>query len=103
MLVRILVNAVALLAVFFLLWGVHGNDAIVQALVMAVLVTLINSFVRPIILLLTLPVHRDACEAGQCAEVYFGQHGRAWVTAGSVIARVARPRCAYRSLRARGR
>ncbi|HEV3231841.1 MAG TPA: phage holin family protein [Candidatus Dormibacteraeota bacterium] len=56
MLLRVIVNAVALLAVFFLLWDVRGNDAIVAALVMAVVVTLINSFIRPVILLLTLPV-----------------------------------------------
>ena len=56
MLLRIVVNALAILAVFFLLWDVRGNDVILTALVMAVIVTLVNSFIRPVVLLLTLPV-----------------------------------------------
>jgi putative membrane protein len=57
MLVRIVVNALALLVVFFIFWGVPGtSDAVLKALVMATILTLINSFIRPIILLLTLPV-----------------------------------------------
>ena len=57
MLVRILAYTLALLAVFFVVWGVHGsNDVVVTALVMAVILAVINAFIRPIILLLTLPL-----------------------------------------------
>src|ERR1041384_6893415 len=57
MLARLAVYTIALLAVFFLVWDVHGGqDVILTALVMAVLLAVINAFIRPIILLLTLPV-----------------------------------------------
>jgi putative membrane protein len=57
MLVRLLVNALALLLVFFLVWGVHGgNDVVVTALVLSVVLALINAFIRPIVILLTLPI-----------------------------------------------
>ena len=55
-LARLLVNALALLAVFFLVWGIHGNDVLVAAIVMAVILALVNAFIRPIVILLTLPV-----------------------------------------------
>ena len=57
MLVRLAVYTVALLAVFFVVWDVHGgNDVVLTALVMAVLLAVINAFIRPIVLLLTLPL-----------------------------------------------
>jgi putative membrane protein len=56
MLGRIAVNTLALLVVFFLIWGVHENNAIVAAIVMAVVLALVNSFIKPVILLLTLPI-----------------------------------------------
>jgi putative membrane protein len=57
MLVRLLVNALALLLVFFLVWGVHGgNDVIATALVLSVVLALINAFIRPVVILLTLPI-----------------------------------------------
>ena len=55
MLIRLLVNVVALLAVFFLIWNVHGNDAVLTAVVMAVVLAIINAFIKPIVILLTLP------------------------------------------------
>lgn len=57
MLVRLLVYTLALLAVFFVVWGVHGgNDVVLTALVMAVILAVINAFVRPVLLVLTLPL-----------------------------------------------
>ena len=53
---RIIVNALALLVVFFLIWGVRGNDLIIAALVMAVILALVNAFIKPVVLLLTLPL-----------------------------------------------
>jgi len=57
MLVRLLVNTIALLVVFFVVWGVRGgNDVVITALVMAVILAVINAFIRPVLLLLTLPL-----------------------------------------------
>ena len=53
---RIGVNTLALLLVFFVVWDVHGNDVVVAALVMAVVLALVNAFIRPVVLLLTLPL-----------------------------------------------
>jgi putative membrane protein len=58
MLVRLIVNTLALLAVFFLVWNVHGDfgQVLLPAIVMAVVLAVVNAFIRPVILLLTLPI-----------------------------------------------
>ncbi len=57
MVMRVVVNTLALLAVFFLVWSIPGNlNTVLTALVMAIILAVINSFLRPILLLLTLPV-----------------------------------------------
>jgi putative membrane protein len=56
MLVRLIVNTLALLVVFFLVWDVRGDNVLIVAVVMAVVLAVINAFIRPVILLLTLPV-----------------------------------------------
>jgi putative membrane protein len=57
MLIRLLVNTIALLVVFVLVWDIHGgNDVLLTALVMAVVLAVINAFIRPVVLLLTLPI-----------------------------------------------
>ncbi|MHB8508054.1 MAG: phage holin family protein [Candidatus Dormibacteria bacterium] len=53
---RILLNTLALLLVFFVVWDVRGNDVVIAALVMALVLALVNTFIRPVVLLLTLPV-----------------------------------------------
>jgi putative membrane protein len=53
---RILANTMALLLVFFVVWDVRGNDVVIAALVMAIILALVNTYIRPVVLLLTLPV-----------------------------------------------
>jgi putative membrane protein len=53
--VRLIINAVALLIVAYLLPGVHVSS-FVGALVAAVVLGIVNAIVRPILVLLTLPV-----------------------------------------------
>jgi putative membrane protein len=57
-LVRLIVNTVALLAVFFVVWGIHGDfgQVLLPALIMAAVLAVANAFIRPVILLLTLPI-----------------------------------------------
>jgi len=54
-LIRFLINVLALLVVFFLVWHVQGDNILVTAVIMAVVLSVINVFIRPIVLLLTLP------------------------------------------------
>jgi putative membrane protein len=53
--VRLIINAVALLIVAYLLPGVHVSSFI-GALVAALVLGIVNAIVRPILVLLTLPV-----------------------------------------------
>lgn len=53
---KVFINTLALLLVFFVVWDVRSNEAIIAALVMAVVLALVNTFIRPLVLLLTLPV-----------------------------------------------
>lgn len=55
MLTRFLIHAVALLFVFYVIWHVH-TGIFVAALVMAVILALINTIIRPVLVILTLPV-----------------------------------------------
>jgi len=49
-----LINAVALVAVAYLLPGIHVSD-FVTALIAALVLGLVNTIIRPILILLTLP------------------------------------------------
>jgi putative membrane protein len=54
-LIRFIINVLALLAVFFVIWHVQGDNIVLTAIIMAVVLSVINVFIRPIVLLLTLP------------------------------------------------
>lgn len=55
MLIRFLVHVVALLFVFYVVWGIRGST-LWAAVVMALILALVNTIIRPILLILTLPV-----------------------------------------------
>ena len=52
---KILVTAVAALIVSYLLPGVNINDS-VTAIILAVVLALLNGFVKPILIILTIPI-----------------------------------------------
>ena len=54
--IRFVINVLALLAVFLVIWQVHGDNVVLIAIVMAVVLAVINVVIRPILLLLTLPL-----------------------------------------------
>ena len=55
-LIRFVINVLALLAVFLVIWQMQGDNVVLVAVVMAVVLAVINVVVRPILLLLTLPL-----------------------------------------------
>ena len=55
MLTRFLVHVVALLFVFFVVWGIRGS-VLWAAVVMALILALVNLIIRPVLLILTLPI-----------------------------------------------
>ena len=55
MLTRFLVHVVALLFVFYAVWGIRGG-VLWAAVVMALILALVNAIIRPVLLILTLPV-----------------------------------------------
>src|SRR5258708_36228497 len=55
--IRFTINVLALLAVFLLVWNIQGDNIVLIAIVMAVGLSVINVFIRPIVLLLTLPAN----------------------------------------------
>lgn len=55
LLLRLVVNAAALVAADFLIDGVHLNGGPLTALWVALLLGVVNTFVRPVLLLLSLP------------------------------------------------
>jgi len=55
--IRFTINVLALLAVFLLVWNIQGDNIVLIAIVMAVVLSVINVFIRPIVLLLTLPAN----------------------------------------------
>lgn len=55
LIIRLIISTIAVLVTDLLLSGVHANDFLTGLLV-AVVLGLLNSFVRPVLLLLTLPV-----------------------------------------------
>jgi putative membrane protein len=54
-LTRFLVHVLALLFVFYVIWQVHQRF-LAAAIIMALLLALINTIIRPVLLILTLPV-----------------------------------------------
>jgi putative membrane protein len=55
-LIRFLVHVVALLFVFYVVWGIHTGSTLWAAVVMALILALVNTIIRPVLLILTLPV-----------------------------------------------
>jgi putative membrane protein len=54
-LTRFLVHVVALLFVFYVVWGIRGG-VLWAAVVMALILGLVNAIIRPVLLILTLPI-----------------------------------------------
>lgn len=54
--VRIVLNALALLGIAYLVPGIQV-DSLVTALIVALVLGLVNAFIRPIIMILTLPIN----------------------------------------------
>jgi putative membrane protein len=55
-LIRFAIHVLALLFVFYFVWQVHTGRLLGAALIMALILGLLNAVVRPILLILTLPV-----------------------------------------------
>ena len=55
MLTRFLVHVVALLFVFYVIWGIRGG-VLWAAVLMALILALVNAIIRPVLLILTLPI-----------------------------------------------
>ena len=55
MLTRFLIHIVALLFVFYVVWGIRGGN-LWLAVVMALILAVVNTIIRPVLLILTLPV-----------------------------------------------
>ena len=55
MLIRFLIHVVALLFVFYVVWSIRGGT-LWAAVVMALILALVNTIIRPVLLILTLPV-----------------------------------------------
>jgi putative membrane protein len=56
MLIRFGIHVVALLFVFYFVWQIQSGRLLGAALIMALILGLLNAVVRPILLILTLPV-----------------------------------------------
>jgi putative membrane protein len=54
-LTRFLIHIVALLFVFYVVWGIRGS-ILWAAVLMAVILAVINTVIRPVLLILTLPI-----------------------------------------------
>src|SRR3979409_1295897 len=55
-LIRFVINVLALLAVFLVIWQMQGNNVVLVALAMAVVLAGMTVVTRPILLLLPLPL-----------------------------------------------
>lgn len=55
MLIRLIISTIAVLVTDLLLTGVHADD-FVAGLLVAVVLSLLNTFLKPLLILLTLPV-----------------------------------------------
>jgi putative membrane protein len=54
-LTRFLIHIVALLLVFYVVWGIRGS-VLWAAVLMALILAVVNTIIRPVLLILTLPV-----------------------------------------------
>lgn len=54
-LLKILINTIAIIITAYLLPGVHINDSI-TALIVAIVLALLNTFIKPLLILFTLPI-----------------------------------------------
>ena len=54
-LTRFLIYIVALLLVFYVVWGIRGS-VLWAAVLMALILAVVNTIIRPVLLILTLPV-----------------------------------------------
>jgi putative membrane protein len=54
-LTRFLIHIVALLFVFYVVWGIRGS-ILWAAILMALILAVVNTIIRPVLLILTLPV-----------------------------------------------
>jgi putative membrane protein len=54
-LTRFLIHIVALLFVFYVVWSIRGSN-LWLAVVMALILAVVNTVIRPVLLILTLPV-----------------------------------------------
>jgi putative membrane protein len=54
--IRILITAVAVWAADYFLDGVHINDDIKTVIIVALVLALLNTFIKPILLVLTIPI-----------------------------------------------
>jgi len=54
-LIRFLIHIVALLFVFYVVWGIRGG-ILWAAVLMALILAIVNTIIRPVLLILTLPV-----------------------------------------------
>lgn len=52
---KVLISAVAALIASYLIAGVH-IDSLVTAIILAVVLALLNSFIKPVLIVLTLPI-----------------------------------------------
>ena len=55
MLIRFLIHIAALLFVFYVVWGIRGG-ILWAAVLMALILAIVNTIIRPVLLILTLPV-----------------------------------------------
>lgn len=55
MLTRFLIHVLALLFVFYFIWNIHSGF-LLAAVIMAIVLGLVNAVLRPILVILTLPV-----------------------------------------------
>jgi putative membrane protein len=55
MLIRLAIHVVSLLVVFYFIWNVHSGF-FVAAVIMALILALVNAVIKPIVLILTLPI-----------------------------------------------
>ena len=55
MLTRFLIHVVALLFVFYVIWGIRGG-ILWAAVLMALILAIVNTIIRPVLLILTLPI-----------------------------------------------
>jgi putative membrane protein len=54
--IKVLVTALAVFVADYLLDGVHINDDVKTVIIVALVLALLNSFVKPILIILTIPV-----------------------------------------------